>query len=179
MHAQASAKATTSSPAFKARVSKRLTPGQNGTKRLQADYGESLVCVRYRQDGSKRYTTVELVIAEQVLPPRVLKVEDIVAVAIGYQERDLRARAKKLGARWSAKLRLWIMSRDLARTLGIENRIQPHTGDIQIMDISTIGYRLPYMDIRYPNMAIKLPHMEMFPYVEVVSNLRYVSREIM
>jgi hypothetical protein len=28
-----------------------LAPGQNGTKKLLARYGERLVCVRYRYDG--------------------------------------------------------------------------------------------------------------------------------
>ena len=41
-------------------------PGERGTQRLVAEYGERLVCVRYRYDlaRNKRYKTVELIVAE-------------------------------------------------------------------------------------------------------------------
>lgn len=107
-----------------ARVSKRLTPGQNGTKRLQAEYGNALVCVRYRLDDHKRYTTVELVIDEQELPPPATRLQDIVAVTIGYQERALRDQAKKLGAHWDAEGRVWLMPRSTAKAIGLEATIQ-------------------------------------------------------
>lgn len=107
-----------------ARVSKRLTPGQNGTKRLQAEYGNALVCVRYRLDDHKRYTTVELVIDEQELPPPAPRFQDIVAVTIGYQERALRDQAKKLGAHWDAERRVWLMPRSTAKAIGLEAPIQ-------------------------------------------------------
>src|SRR5712692_2629068 len=40
-----------------------LKPGQKGTKPLIAQYGDRLVCVRYRYDaqGKKRFKTVELI----------------------------------------------------------------------------------------------------------------------
>ena len=40
--------------------------GERGTQRLVAEYGERLVCVRYRYDlaRNKRYKTVELIVAE-------------------------------------------------------------------------------------------------------------------
>jgi hypothetical protein len=39
-------------------------PGQHGTKDLVAQYGEQLICVRYRYDSirKKRYKTVELIV---------------------------------------------------------------------------------------------------------------------
>lgn len=42
-------------------------PGQNGTKELQAKYGDQLVCVRYRYDKikKKRFKTIELIIDEK------------------------------------------------------------------------------------------------------------------
>lgn len=131
MTPQSVARTSSPLPALRARVSKRLAPGQNGTKRLQAEYGNALVCVRYRQDGRKRHTTVERVIEEQTRPPRAARLEDFIVVAIGYPERELRAQAKQSGARWDAERRLWIMTRDLAKRLGIEDRIQPFTGDAQ------------------------------------------------
>ena len=41
-----------------------LAPGQNGTKKLLAIYGDRLVCVRYRHDAERkqRHKTVELIV---------------------------------------------------------------------------------------------------------------------
>lgn len=54
------------------RVSKKLMPGQPGTKRLSALYGDALVCVRYRQDraSGRRFTTIEIVVdpAPETIP---------------------------------------------------------------------------------------------------------------
>jgi hypothetical protein len=48
------------------RMETRLTlaPGQNGTKKLLARYGDRLVCVRYRYDSERavRHKTVELIV---------------------------------------------------------------------------------------------------------------------
>ncbi len=123
-YANSDTKASNSTPLQHVRVSKRLTLGQNGTKRLQAEYGNALVCVRYRLDDRKRYTTVELVIDEQALPPPATRRQDIVAVTIGYQERALRDQAQKLGAHWDAERRAWLMPRSTAKAIGHETRIQ-------------------------------------------------------
>ena len=44
-----------------------LKPGLNGTKKYLQQYGDQLVCVRYRYDKSKkkRQTTLELIVDEQ------------------------------------------------------------------------------------------------------------------
>lgn len=44
----------------------KLKPGQRGTKKLLNQYGEQLVCVRYRYDAErkKRFKTVELIVDE-------------------------------------------------------------------------------------------------------------------
>lgn len=45
-------------------VKATFKPGENGTKRLLQQYGDQLVCVRYRYDRAKqrRYKTVELIV---------------------------------------------------------------------------------------------------------------------
>ncbi|MCU0493482.1 MAG: hypothetical protein MUD01_17995 [Chloroflexaceae bacterium] len=42
----------------------KLRPGQRGTKKLLAVYGDQLLCVRYRYDeeSRKRFKTVELIV---------------------------------------------------------------------------------------------------------------------
>jgi hypothetical protein len=46
------------------RVRLHLKPGQKGTKQLLAQYGDRLICVRYRYDAQrkKRFKTVELLV---------------------------------------------------------------------------------------------------------------------
>ena len=56
---------------MRARV--KLHPGQRGTKQWLSIYGDRLVCARYRYDAQqqKRYTTVEIIVAEGPwTPPR-------------------------------------------------------------------------------------------------------------
>jgi hypothetical protein len=48
-----------------------LKPGQKGTKQLLAQYGDRLVCVRYRYDAQRktRFKTVELIVAQRDWDP--------------------------------------------------------------------------------------------------------------
>lgn len=50
---------------------RKLQPGEPGTKKLVARYGENLLCVRYRYDfaGQRRLKTVELVVEETPWQP--------------------------------------------------------------------------------------------------------------
>ena len=60
-------------PKSSARVRLHLKPGQKGTKQLLAQYGDRLICVRYRYDAQrkKRLKTVEILVAERDWePPR-------------------------------------------------------------------------------------------------------------
>ena len=48
-------------------VKATIKPGRNGTKKCLQQYGDQLVCVRYRYDKhrNRRQTTVELIVDEQ------------------------------------------------------------------------------------------------------------------
>ncbi|WP_322816587.1 hypothetical protein [Chloroflexus sp.] len=50
----------------------KLKPGQRGTKKLQALYGDRLICVRYRYDfeTGRRFKTIELIVDEKAWSPR-------------------------------------------------------------------------------------------------------------
>jgi hypothetical protein len=52
----------------RATVRLHLRPGQKGTKQLLAQYGDRLICVRYRYDARRKkgLKTVELLVAERV-----------------------------------------------------------------------------------------------------------------
>lgn len=68
-----------------------LKSGQKGTKQLVAQWGNRLVCVRYRYDAQrrKRFKTVELIGAEREweLPPPRLAAVTMVKVCVGFTER--------------------------------------------------------------------------------------------
>ena len=103
-------------------VIKRMAPGASGTRRLAERFGESLVCVRYRENPARgmRYTTVEIIVDQR--PFEVP--EDLVRVA--YAETALRHKIKDAGGRWDSKLKLWRLSRSAVRTLGLADRVVKH-----------------------------------------------------
>ena len=106
-----------------------LTPGQNGTKKLLARYGERLVCVRYRYDAARkvRHKTVELIVETAPWVPNRRnprrEPEDMVAVRIGFSETALREQIKAAGAIWRPKHRLWEVDWKTVRDLGLQARV--------------------------------------------------------
>lgn len=62
-------------PQHNSRIVKKLAPQAAGAKRLAERFGDALVCVRYRVDAAagRRYTTVELIVAEGRLPRRTMR----------------------------------------------------------------------------------------------------------
>ena len=104
-----------------------LRPGMPGT--LLARYGERLVCVRYLYDEARRLRlkTVELVIEEAPWRGRARKPRrydhDLVGVRIDWHETELRIAVKKAGGIWRPRQKLWEVSWDAVRTLGIGHRV--------------------------------------------------------
>jgi hypothetical protein len=109
----------------------RLTrrPGQAGTKKYLARFGERLVCVRYLYDEQNRcrHKTVELIVETVPWEPNARRPrrrdDEIVAVRIAWHETDLRERARRLGAVWRPAQKLWEMHWIDARRLGIADRV--------------------------------------------------------
>ncbi len=91
----------------------KLRPGQNGTKQYLAQYGDALVCVRYRYDEQKRkqYKTVEIIVSESYWEPPAAKYPDssLVGLAIGIKETALQSQVKAVGGRWDKDRKLWIV----------------------------------------------------------------------
>ncbi len=98
-----------------------LTPGANGTKKLQEQYGDRLVCVRYRYDEVRRMRikTVELIEDESPWTPAGA----LYLVQISYAETTLRTRVKEEGGRWNPERKLWLVTRETLRRLSLEDRI--------------------------------------------------------
>jgi hypothetical protein len=90
-----------------------LKPGQKGTKRLLEQYGDKLLCVRYRYDEKRqvRIKTVEIIVSETPCTSSVrYRDHDIVNVIVPYAKTTLRDRLKAAGGRWNPDEKFWQVS---------------------------------------------------------------------
>jgi len=105
-----------------------LQPGRKGTKKLLDQYGDRLICVRYRYDESRqrRLKTVELIVEESPWQPEPdsKKGDQLVGVRVGLHEVALQRQVKQAGGTWNPSVRLWELRRDLALKLGLKDRIE-------------------------------------------------------
>ena len=106
-----------------------LRPGMAGTKKLLARYGEWLVCVRCRYDRAtgRRVKTAELIVQDIAWEGGARRPrrndDDLVGVRIDWKESDLRAAVKHAGGIWRPRQRLWELSWDAVRALGLQSRV--------------------------------------------------------
>jgi hypothetical protein len=102
-------------------------PGHRGAKKLLTQYGERLVCVRYRYDEQrqKRLKTVELIIAEENWAPLEAPppADALVPIRIARSEVTLRQQVKQLGGRWDPRRQVWAVRYGQAVALGLTERI--------------------------------------------------------
>ncbi len=116
------------------RIRLTLQPEQHGAKQLHAQYGDRLVCVRYRYDEQrhKRYKTVELIVEEKEWRPGEAQWGDerVVAVQIAAAEVELRGRIKQAGGRWDGQRRVWELAHAQVVALGLVKRVVA-TGSMQ------------------------------------------------
>ena len=109
------------------RVRLHLKPGQKGTKHRLAQYGDRLICVRYRYDAQrkKRLKTVELLVAERDWdPPRPPFAQDqIVGIRVAFANVAARDRVKQAGSTWNPEQRVWQLRYDHVVALGLHARI--------------------------------------------------------
>lgn len=90
-----------------------LAPGQRGTKALTEQYGDDLVCVRFRYDekARQRLKTVELIIERVDWEPPAPRYSPsrIVPLRIEGYELELRAQVKAAGGKWNPKKQVWLV----------------------------------------------------------------------
>ena len=113
-------------------------PGQKGTEKLVRQYGEKLVCVRYRYDPlrHKRYKTAEIIVSESdwqpetdwlrtepqpSLPPK--QTTPWVGVRLQYHERDLQQQVRSIGGHWNPQKKLWFAPEWHVKQIGLGHRI--------------------------------------------------------
>jgi len=108
-------------------TSTTIHPGHRGAKKLLAQYGDRLVCVRYRADEQqrKRFKTVELIVEEWPWAPAPPQRQDasVVLVKIGFAERTLRQQVKEAGGVWKPDQQARALRYDRAIGLGLQERI--------------------------------------------------------
>lgn len=106
-----------------------IQPGRPGTKKLLAQHGSALVCVRYRYDDERktRCKTIELIIEEIPWPPPIrpstLRPTDLVTVRIPYHEHTLREAIKRRGGKWNAEEKTWTLPYAAVLSLRLVERI--------------------------------------------------------
>jgi hypothetical protein len=109
------------------RARSKLKPGQPGTRKLVEQYGDRLVCVRYRYDALKRrrYTTAELIVDESDWDPMPSATarRERVAVRIAVREVKLREKVKSAGGRWDPEQRVWHLQMEQVLQLGLGGRV--------------------------------------------------------
>jgi hypothetical protein len=107
---------------------RKVPPGQKGTKKLHAQYGDRLLCVRYRYDRQqqKRMKTIELIIEESPwTPPRApISASTIVGIRIAFEEVELQRQVKQAGGKWNRERRLWDICYDQAVALNLTDCIE-------------------------------------------------------
>jgi hypothetical protein len=110
----------------------KLNPGQKGTKRLSEQYGDALICVRYRYDAKtrKRYKTVEIVVSEADWTPPPAKFPDgaIVPLKIGVKETAAQEQVRSVGGRWNRLQQVWFVPYGCIAGTKLEKLIVLETG---------------------------------------------------
>jgi len=117
------------------KVIRTIRPNSDGAKRFLNEWGDKLVAVRYRESPQQNsiFTTIEIVVDERARPiPNTTQRSylakqrnKIVALAIRYEETDLRDKLKAHKARWSRKEKLWLTSYTNAVAMGLVDRLVP------------------------------------------------------
>ena len=109
------------------RTSTTVQPEGRGARKFFAQYGDRLVCIRYRSDErqKKRFKTIELIVEEWpwTPPPSRKAGESLVLVKVAFSEKTLRQQIKEAGGLWNPDLQVWAIRYDRVVTLGLKNRI--------------------------------------------------------
>jgi len=109
------------------KTGKKLNPGAPGTKKLVAEYGEKLLCVRYRYDARKklRLKTIEIIVEAVPWQPASNRISKnkIVNVRVKYGEVDLGRQVKAAGGIWNRKKQSWELAYREVLRLGLMDRV--------------------------------------------------------
>ena len=104
-----------------------VRPGGPGTKRLLAQYGDRLVCVRYTYDSEtgRRFKTAEIILEEAPWTPERARIapDQLVGIRVDYEELALREAVKRAGGKWDRVLQVWVLPYRKAQELHLHARL--------------------------------------------------------
>jgi hypothetical protein len=104
-----------------------LHPSQDGAKHLHTQYGDRLICVRYRYDEQqrKRYKTVELIVEESDWEPAACSGRDdrLVQIRVALPEGAVRRQVKAAGGKWNPERQVWELRYARVVALGLTDRM--------------------------------------------------------
>ena len=109
------------------RILRKLLPGQAGTKKFVRQYGEDLVCVRYRYNDEQKIkaTTIEVIVEK--IPwnkdPKRIPKNKIMRVSIDYDAVELRRNIISVGGKWNKSEQVWELAYKDVIALGLVDRI--------------------------------------------------------
>ncbi len=111
-------------PVSQTRILKKLEAGQDGTKKLVRQFGQQLVCVRYRQDrtAGRRYTTVEIVVDAGPMPEDQ-RSKRALMVRLRPMETELRQAVVAAGGLWDPRRRAWQLKKSAIQQLKLQDRV--------------------------------------------------------
>src|SRR5712692_8255094 len=109
------------------RVRLHLKPGQKGTKQLLAQYGDRLICVRYRYDSQRKkrfkpWSSSSPNAIENrhgLASPKT----QIVGLRVAFADMAVRDRVKQAGGTWNPERRVWQLRYGRVVALGLHGRI--------------------------------------------------------
>jgi len=125
----------------------KLRPGERGTKRFVTQFGNQLVSVRYLYDpeSRKRYTTVELIVAEAAWDPIrwCLKPDTIVPIHVRWGERELAIKVRRAGGTWDDEAKVWRLQYRHVLAFRLDDRLHFSPREAKELIASKIRRSLP------------------------------------
>jgi hypothetical protein len=105
---------------------KTLVPGNPGTKKWIKQYGDNLICIRYKYDRNTKMKvkTVELEVERKPCKIKTrIPWNKTVKVRIRYGEIHLWSLVKSVGGKWNAVEKVWEAPYGEIKMLGLTHRI--------------------------------------------------------
>lgn len=122
-------------------------PGQHGTKAFVEQYGERLICVRYRYDDTarRRYKTVELIVEQKEWVPKdsTFRRDTMVGVRLKTSDKDSYAQLLTMPEQWDPELGVWHLRYEQVIALGLTDRIIGTVAKLRAAKASKARHRAP------------------------------------
>lgn len=115
------------------KIKRTLLPGQPGAKKLGAQYGDRLVCVRYRYDSEqqRKITTVEIIVDERPWYPNPQRIHPNkrLSLKVEYGEVEVGKTIRAAGGVWDKWQKVWKLAYKQVMALGLMDRVVSDRND--------------------------------------------------